>query len=721
MSESEANVLEQLDPGLRYLSNGYIDYAKSVIGDRALADYRDGLKPVQRRIMYLMKLNNIKRFTKCAKLSGDASCLHPHGEGSVYEALVLMTDRNGSLAFPLVAGRGSFGGFYKTDTAAAMRYTEAMPSANTEEYFGEMNGIEMMPNFDSTMEEPTALSVNFPSVLVNGSTGIAVGFKANIPTFNFNDVCNLVKEYITTGDCTTVICPDFVSGGYYVKNNKELQKLMRTGTGKIKLRGRVDIVGNTINVVEIPYGKTLQGLVKQINALDSKSIKRAYDADDSSHGLIFTVACKSAQVTNEVLYQMYKNTDFQYNYSADITVVDNGVPMRIGVWQLVKKWTDWRAEVLVKEYTHRLNSYKEAIKQSLAFMEIIKYPELKDKLVYIITHDGKPAGVQFVKENFDSTIITPDLASWCCDRRLPDFHTGGKYLDVYNKSVGELSRCEDIINNPLNEVLRETDVLLAKYGKQYQRKTEVTLTDYEFADDSTQTQQVVDSSPCTYALRDGFLKKMRYNTEKGASRIFDGMSDDVIIALDNRGRIIRVYASDIPYHGADDTGLYLPRYCDLLTESDDYRITWAGRLTGSTLLLLYKDGNIGYIGTSEWQDNSRKVKVLEKGFAPSVANKLGAVVDLGNYKSVEDLMLYMVDAEGRLAWEYLRNIKRKDRQAKTRVLNLVHDVPLDSFALVDSVKGALLFNNCEKYYGKLKHCNYETEFNGETSDFTDMF
>ena len=294
---ASADLKSLISDGIFYLARGYIEYSQEVITNRALPDIYDGLKPVQRRILATLNEKKVTSFMKSATLSGDVLHLHPHGDASVYQSLVLMTDKNGSLAFPVVAGKGNFGGVFTTDKPAAARYTNVMLHPWSKEYFGEKHGVNYIPNYDATTTEPERLPVSFPAVLINATSGIAVGFKTTIPSFNFNDVCDLVIEYIKDGKCSTVICPDFVTGGYYIKDKKELQKLMKTGVGKIKLRGKAKIKDKEILATEIPYGKTIQGIVSRIIDKNIPSIRTAYNADDKTKKLKFKVACTTKSRT----------------------------------------------------------------------------------------------------------------------------------------------------------------------------------------------------------------------------------------------------------------------------------------------------------------------------------------------------------------------------------------------------------------------------------------
>ena len=191
---ASADLKSLISDGIFYLARGYIEYSQEVITNRALPDIYDGLKPVQRRILATLNEKKVTSFMKSATLSGDVLHLHPHGDASVYQSLVLMTDKNGSLAFPVVAGKGNFGGVFTTDKPAAARYTNVMLHPWSKEYFGEKHGVNYIPNYDATTTEPERLPVSFPAVLINATSGIAVGFKTTIPSFNFNDVCDLVIE-----------------------------------------------------------------------------------------------------------------------------------------------------------------------------------------------------------------------------------------------------------------------------------------------------------------------------------------------------------------------------------------------------------------------------------------------------------------------------------------------------------------------------------------------
>ena len=712
--------MNTLSTGIQYITNGYIDFAEEVIKNRALPDFRDGLKPVNRRIMYTVKnlksKNSVKSANVVGKVMGE---LHPHGDSSIYDALVLMTDKNGALFFPTLVGTGNFSSLYSSKSAAAMRYTELDMHSNMDEFFGEMNGIRMIPNFDVTQNEPEVLPVSFPAVLVNSTTGIAVGFSSNMPSFHFDDVCNLVKEYIRDGKCSTIICPDFTSGGYYVKNEHELLKVMEHGEGKLKVRGRYIVDGKDICVTELPPGKTIEHLLRQIDDKKPNAVTTAYNAKDAEHGLLFIVTCRNKQVIDEVVYFMYKDTDFQYNYNVNMTVIKDGVPVKMGVWSIIEEWVKWRRSVIIKNAQCEIDALTRSAREARAFVEIISHVELKDQLVNVILKQGKDAGIKFIMDNFDKEIFDLELASWCCSRRISDFHKGGKYAEQYRNITNKINELTGVVGDVDAEIIRQMDSLISKYGAKINRRTEITDVDYEFETTTTKKEDIKDTSYCVYEFKNNFLKKLKDSTGMDRHKfLFGGTASDTLIALDNRGRVLRIYCEDVPLNNKYDTGLYIPRYLGL-NETDDYQITWIGKLDGKKYMLLYKDGNVGFLDTSEWIGNARNVRVLERGISKACASELGAVICISDIENFNTSMLFVTDESGKAGWVTLGDIKQKDRTAKTRAFALSKGARLDSYCIVPCETGMIMFSDLSEMQGRLRDYAYE-EFLGDSSLFQEF-
>ena len=712
-----------ITPEVKYIMDGYIDYAESVITGRALPDLRDGLKTVNRRILFSMHESGKKgALLKSAKVVGDTmSKYHPHGDSSIYDAAVLMVDSNGTLAFPLINGQGSFGKVYSGARAAAMRYTEMRLHSNTEELFGELNGVKMIPNFNDTAVEPEVLPATFPMVLVNSTSGIAVGFRTNIPSFNITDVCELVKEYIKDGKCHTMIAPDFTTGGYYIKDNQELARLMKYGRARLKLRGKLDVAGKEINALSVPYGKTIQGILNQIKNKDPDCIRTAYSSSDFGSGLMFTVDCKSKNRVDEAIYTLYKDTDFQYMYSADITVVEEGRPMRLGVWDLIEHWVQWRRGVLKKDLQVKLDSAKAEAREAIAFMTLVRNREKCCEFTAIVVRDGRTKGKEYLRANFTRDEIPEDLIDFVAERSLPSYNDGGKYAKIATTSDYAIKTIESNINNVDSLITMDMNRIIHKYAKSMPRRTEVIEDDFSLEEhaeeeDRKKIAKSVDTTGCVYELRDNFLKKVRRSSgDRRTEYSVNGLASDYLLMFDNRGRILRCNCADVEFHANTDMGLYLPKYFGL-DEPKDYKITWMGRMDGSTLMLLYRDGNVGFVDETEWQGVTRQQKVIQNGISVECADKLGYVFNITQDETLMDKYLYVMDKVGCIGYYPIKDIKRKGRTAKTRVFKQYHGEELDSFALVDGMAHLTYLLRINSYGSTMKPLDL-VDFNGNEKDF----
>ena len=327
-SEAEIDKIHEVDLKEK-METFYIDYAMSVIASRALPDVRDGLKPVQRRVLYSMiELNNgpDKPHRKSARIVGDTmGKYHPHGDSSIYGALVNMA-QDWSTRYPLVDGHGNFGSM-DGDGAAAMRYTEARLQKVTQEAFLadlDKDVVDFVPNFDETEKEPSVLPVKIPNLLVNGSEGIAVGMATSIPPHNLGEVIDAVKAYMLNNEITTkelmryLKGPDFPTGGIVI-NKDELEDIYETGTGKIKLRGKVELQkgksGKTnVVITEIPYtmiGANIAKFLSDVAALsETKKTQDIVDISNQSskEGIRIVIELRKDADPENFVNMLYKKT-----------------------------------------------------------------------------------------------------------------------------------------------------------------------------------------------------------------------------------------------------------------------------------------------------------------------------------------------------------------------------------------------------------------------------
>ena len=357
------------------MQKSYIDYAMSVIVARALPDVRDGLKPVQRRVLYDMHELGIrfdKPYRKSARIVGDTmGKYHPHGDSSIYDALVVMT-QDFKKGVPLVDGHGNFGNI-EGDGAAAMRYTEARLQKITQEAFLsdlDKDVVDFLPNFDETEKEPSVLPAKIPNLLVNGAEGIAVGMATSIPPHNLAEVIDAMKAYmkdpaITTRELMKIMPgPDFPTGGI-VTNKDELLEIYETGSGKIKVRGKVEkekAKGGKVNVVitEIPYtmiGANIGKFLSDVAALyESKKTLDIVDISNQSSkdGIRIVIELRKDANVDNFINLLYKKTRLEDTFGVNMLAISNEKPETMGLKRIIKECVNFRFEVETKKYKYLL-------------------------------------------------------------------------------------------------------------------------------------------------------------------------------------------------------------------------------------------------------------------------------------------------------------------------------------------------------------------------------
>lgn len=706
----------QISDGVWYLAQGYIEYAIEVISGRALPDFRDGLKPVQRRLLQIMWRDARKKLVKCGTLAGNTMALSPHSDEAIYQALVLMTDAYNGSFLPLIHGSGNFGSVTSTEAPSASRYPEACLSEYAEDFFRELDGIKSVSNFDATMQEYPVLASSYPYVLVKPTSGIAVGFATNVPGFNFVDVCNLVKEFIQDGKCHTVIMPDYTTGGYYIKNDAELQRLMLSGNGKIKLRGNYKVIDDkTFEITEIPYGQTIQGLLNQIDD-DEKPFRYIASAGDSADfhtetGI--TVNLTQKKKIDETVYLLCKHTDFQTTISANMTVLDKGVPKQMGVWTIIAKWVNWRKDVVRNSYAVKVDELKRSLRQAKAIMALINDRAKCEEFCKIVVKTGKVNGRQYLMDNFTRDEIPIEEADAVASCPLHVYTNGGKYRKIVEDGDALLAEYQGIVNDPAAFISKQMDEFIAKYGAKCQRKTQIIDTDYNFNELSESEQKAATSalasSACSFSVSGAFLKKTPVVLTSGFEKQINGaQSDDVLLMIDNRGRILRVYGKDIQQTKPGEAGVYLPRYFGF-DEGDDYKIMYMGLISGQTLTVIYRDGYVGFVDTEEF-NTKRVMRVIEQGLNASSSPFIGAII--------EDVpqVIMVEDSFGDFAWCDMSTIKRKGRKARTRAFTLYKNDGLERFGTC--TMNELLTNPLQTQFNS--KLTYASRNKIDTSSFTQL-
>ncbi|MFR7719406.1 MAG: DNA gyrase subunit A, partial [Lachnospiraceae bacterium] len=486
------------------MQKSYIDYAMSVIIARALPDVRDGLKPVQRRTLYDMYELGIRYdrpYRKSARIVGDTmGKYHPHGDSSIYEALVVMAQEF-KKGMPLVDGHGNFGSI-EGDGAAAMRYTEARLQKVTQEAFLadlDKDVVDFGPNFDETEKEPLVLPVRIPNLLVNGSDGIAVGMATSIPTHNLSEVIDSTKALIKNNQLTTaelmkyIKGPDFPTGGLVV-NQADLQKIYESGQGKIRLRGKVEteqVKGGKERLVitEIPYTMMGANIGKFLNDIASLvETKKTTDIVDISNqsskaGIRIVLELKKGADTERLKNLLYKKTRLEDTFGVNMLAVADGRPETLSLRQILEYHIDFQFEVNTRKYQSMLDKEekKREVQEGLIracdvidlIIEILRGSKNREQVKACLV-DGVTDGIRFKtaksKKEAAKLKFTEMQANAILDMRL--YKLIGLEIDVlmkeHEETLKNIARYTDILNNyssMAEVIMKELDQFKKEFGR----------------------------------------------------------------------------------------------------------------------------------------------------------------------------------------------------------------------------------------------------------------
>ena len=498
------------------MQKSFIDYAMSVIVARALPDVRDGLKPVQRRVLYDMHELGVKYdkpHRKSARIVGDTmGKYHPHGDSSIYDALVVMS-QDFKKGLPLIDGHGNFGNI-EGDGAAAMRYTEARLQKITQEAFLadlDKDVVDFVPNFDETEKEPSVLPVKIPNLLINGSEGIAVGMATSIPPHNLGEVIDAMKAYMKDENITTrelmryVKGPDFPTGGIVI-NEDELLEIYETGAGKVKIRGKVEVEkvkGGKLNLVvtEIPYtmiGANIAKFLSDVAALaESKKTMDVVDISNQSskEGIRIVIELrKDTDVTN-FTNMLYKKTKLEDTFGVNMLAICDGKPETMGLKQILKANVDFQYEVATRKYTNLLAKEleKKEIQEGLIracnvidlIIEILRGSKDRNMAKACLV-EGKTDGIQFKSK--ESKIMATQLcfterqANAILEMRL--YKLIGLEIEAlindHEETMANIYRYEDILarrDSMAQVIINELD----SFKKQYARPRRTVIENAEEA------------------------------------------------------------------------------------------------------------------------------------------------------------------------------------------------------------------------------------------------
>ncbi len=539
----------------------YLNYALSVITARALPDVRDGLKPVQRRILYTMWQQNLTadvKHRKCAKVVGDVmGSFHPHGDAALYETLVRMA-QSFSLRYPLVDGSGNFGSL-DGDSAAAMRYTECRLARISDEMLTEIEQttVHFRPNYDGTKTEPVVLPARLPNLLVNGATGIAVGMATNIPPHNLGEVSTALIKLLDNEDIGVaqlsryIKGPDFPTGGQILNSTDELKEIYKTGSGSIRLRGTWDIgpetrSAKTIYIESIPYTVNKAQLVERIaDVVISRKLPPLLDVKDlSTEDVRIAIEMKKDADEKMVMAYLFKHTPLQINFAVNLTCLipteqpEVGRPERLDLKQILWHFLHFRLEIVTRRLEHELAALKKRVHILEGFEKVF---DALDEIIRIVRKsDGKADAAEKIVKRFELDADQTDAILELKIYRLARL----EILIIRNELDEKRKRARQIGGLLKDEESRwkivraEIEEIQHKYGDK--RRTVI-------ASDTDETEYsaddfIVEEDNVVIVSRDGWVKRQKEVKDLSTTRLREG--DSVLTAFAGSTRATCVFFSN---------------------------------------------------------------------------------------------------------------------------------------------------------------------------------
>ena len=642
------------------MQKNYIDYAMSVIISRALPDVRDGLKPVQRRVLYDMyELHTTydKPYRKSARIVGDTmGKYHPHGDSSIYDSLVVMA-QDFKKGQTLVDGHGNFGSI-EGDGAAAMRYTEARLEKFTQDCFLadlDRNIVDFVPNFDETEKEPTVLPARVPNILVNGSDGIAVGMATSIPPHNLAEVISAEEALIRNGEISDeellrfVKGPDFPTGGIVV-NKSDLAEIYKTGSGKIRIRGKVEIEkgrnGRTnIVVTEIPYtmiGSGIGKFMSDVAALaENRTCPEIADISNQSskEGIRIVIECKKGADVENIRNLLYKKTKLGDTFGVNMLVVSGGRPETMSLRQILEACVDFQFEINDRKYQDLLAKELERkeIQEGLIracdvidlIIEILRGSKSRKQAMDCLVM-GVTTGIRFrsAKSRKDAMnlMFTERQANAILDMRLVKLI--GLEIEAlkreYNETLGKIGFYKKLLEDHdamAEQIIKELESFRAKYA----RPRRTALTD---AGEIVIAEKELKEDKVIFCLdRFGYAKILDAQTYEKNKETADAenryilpvMNTDKVCIFTDKGRMHAIRVLDIPQKRLKDKGVPIDNLSKF--SNQDEEILWVGALaeiSRSDMLFVTANGFVKRTKGTEFIASTRSIQSTKLGEGDSL-------------------------------------------------------------------------------------------------------
>ena len=618
-------VVEQ--PITRTLDENYMPYAMSVIVSRAIPEI-DGFKPSHRKLLYTMYKMGLLTGgrTKSANIVGQTMRLNPHGDQAIYETMVRLAKGNESLLHPFVDSKGNFGKVYSRDMAyAASRYTEAKLAPICAELFRDLDcdAVDFVDNYDNTMKEPSLLPTTYPNVLVSANQGIAVGMASQICGFNLGEVCDTTIAFLKNPDhdiSSTLLAPDFPTGGQIICDGDDLRSIYATGRGglKVRARWRYDRSENVIEVYEIPYSTTIEVILDKVAELvKAGKVKEISDMRDETDlsGLKLAIDLKRGVDPDKLMAKLFRLTPLQDTVSCNFNILIAGMPRVMGVGEILTEWTAWRTDCVKRRVYYILSKKKE----KLHLLQGLKRILLDiDKAIRIIRETEEESevipnlmigfGIDQVQAEYVAEIKLRNINKEYILKRVQETAALADEIDDLEDTLAKPGRIRRIIIDELTEVRKKYAV---------PRRTEIVYSHElpeEPAEDAPEDYPVH-----LFLSREGYFKKItpqslrmsgdqKYKEGDSPSQYFEATNNTELMFFTDRQQVYKTRASEFGEAKASLLGDYLPAKLGLDAGENVIFLCLPGDYSGS-LLFAFENGRVARVSLSAYATTSNRRKL----------------------------------------------------------------------------------------------------------------
>ena len=621
----ESNIVDTLE-------DNYMPYAMSVIVSRALPEI-DGFKPSHRKLlytMYKMGLLNGAR-TKSANIVGQTMRLNPHGDAAIYETMVRLARGNEALLHPYVDSKGNFGKAYSRDMAyAASRYTEAKLDSISAELFADIDkdAVDMVPNYDNTMLEPSLFPVRFPAVLVNSNFGLAVSMASNICSFNLAEVCETTIALIKNPEhnaLSTLKGPDFPGGGYIVYDEAEMEKIYKTGLGSVKIRAKYnyDSDARCIEVTQIPPTTTVEAIIDRVvDLVKEGKLKEISDVRDETDlgGLRLAFDLKKGNDPDAVMAKLFRLTPLQDNFNCNFNVLIAGTPRVMGVYEILNEWTDFRRQCVKRRIFFDLGKKRE----KLHLLQGLK------KILLDIDY-----AIKVIRETDEEAEVVPNLmigfgidevqAEYVAEIKLR--HINREYIlkriEETENLEKEIAEMEDVLNSPKKidkVIIDELNEIIKKYSQP--RRTQFL---YDVTEEAEVEEEETESYPVNvFFTREGYFKQITPKSLRMSNEQKLKENDEIVYSAEvssnsellfftNKFKCYKSRCADFPETKASVMGDYIP--AKLGMEDGEFPIYMAiTEKFEEMLVIFFKNGKCAKIPLSSYCTKTKR-KVLLNAYS----------------------------------------------------------------------------------------------------------